>query len=450
MTGSEPLQRSAARAATSSHRASAWAALRVLGSTAESRLVGFTAFVMGMALVTFPAAAGVIMGTRDYSLSGIQYGDLVLPELGAAILAALTGFGLARRHPTRFAYRVGVSFSLLSMVLLLATAPVESRHSLTFPILLAAGTCLGAGFGLAVPVLMAYARFLHATNEDSSVLVLNALLALGAIIAPAIAVGFARLDWWWGLPVFVGVAHVSQLLLSGRLPTYAGASRRHAAQSRKRTLRFLLYAVFAMLYAISAAIIVVWCQLKVASQPATAVPAQLTAAVRPAGDPHALSTSLALAALWGGLLVTARVIYAAADRWLAGPWRIACYFVPIIVLGALIATGVVDSFHELAVIAVFGLAVVGCAALLPLRMSFNHWDVVAITAALAGGMAAYQLAYGFMADGLRPSPGAGPGVGPIFAIAGAVGILMAILSVAAIRHRPAGLPAATPPTGRAR
>ena len=425
-----------------------WEAVRRLGSTAESRLVGFTAFVMGMALVTFPAAAGVIMGTRDYSLSGVQYGELVLPELVTAILAALTGFGLARRHPTRLAYRFGVSFSLLSMVLLLATAPVESRHSLTFPILLAAGACLGAGFGLAVPVLMAYARFLHATNEDPSVLVLNALLALGAIIAPAIAVGFARLDWWWGLPVVVGVAHAIQLLLSGHLPTYAGASRGHGAKSSKRTLRFLLYAVFAMLYAISAAIIVVWCQLHVEGSPPTANPAQLTAAIRPAGDPHALSTSLALAALWGGLLVTGRVIYAAADRWLAGPWRVVCYFVPIAVLGALIAAGVIDSIHELAVIAVFGLAIVGCSALLPLHMSFNHWDVVAITAALAGGMAAYQLAYGFMVDGLRPSPGAGPGVGPIFAIAGAVGVLMAMLAIAAIRHRPTG-PAEAKAPGRA-
>ncbi len=430
--------------------ASPWAALRELGSTAESQLVGFTAFVMGMALVTFPAAAGVIMGTRDYSLSGVQYGELVLPEVAAAIVAALTGFGLARRRPTRLAYRIGVTFSLLSMVLLLATAPVESTHSLTFPILLAAGACLGAGFGLVVPVLMAYARFLHATNEDPSVLALNALLALGAIIAPAIAVGFARLDWWWGLPLLVGVLHVIQLLLSGHLPTYAGAAPGWAGQSRKRTLRFFLYAVFAMLYAITAAIIVVWCQLKIASPPTTAIPAQLTAAFRPAGDPHALRTSLALAALWGGLLVAGRVIFAAADRWLAGPWRVACYFVPIVIFGALIAAGVLSGVRELAVIAVFGLAIVGCSALLPLRMSFNHWDVVAITAALAGGIAAYQLAYGFMSDGLRPRPGAGPGVAATFAIAGAVGILMAIISIAAIRHQPARPAEATAPGLRPR
>ena len=100
---------------------------------------------MGMALVTFPAASGVIMGSRDFALSGAQYGDLVLPEVVAAILAALTGFGLRRRRPTRLAYRIGVSLSLLSMILLLATAPVEASQSVTFPILLAGGALLGAG-----------------------------------------------------------------------------------------------------------------------------------------------------------------------------------------------------------------------------------------------------------------------------------------------------------------
>jgi MFS family permease len=425
-----------------------WEALRRLGSTAESRLVGLTAFAMGMALVTFPAASGVIMGSRDFALSGAQYGDLVLPEVVAAILAALTGFGLRRRRPTRLAYRIGVSLSLLSMILLLATAPVEASQSVTFPILLAGGALLGAGFGFTVPVLMAYARFLHATDEDPSLLVLNGLLAVGAILAPAIALGFAQIGWWWGLPVVVGAMHVVQLSLSGKLPAHAGASPGPPAHSRKRTVRFLSYAVFAMVYATSAAIIVIWCQLKVASRPSTVVPAQLTAAIRVGGDPLNLRTSLVLAALWGGLLVLGRVIYAAADRWLAGPWRLACYLTPLVVFGALVAAGVISSHRELAVIAVFGLAVAGCAALLPLRMSFHHLDVVAITAALAGGMVAYQLAYGFMVDGARPSPGPGPNVGLFFALASLVGVVMATLAIAAIRHRPAGRAAATAP-GRA-
>lgn len=422
-----------------------WEAIRRLASTRESRLVGLTAFAMGMALVTFPAASGVIMGSRDFALSGVQYGELVLPEAVVAILAALTGFGLRRRHPTRLAYRIGVSLSLLSMLLLLATAPVEGSQSVTFPILLAGSALLGAGFGFTVPVLMAYSRFLHATDEDPSLLVLNGALALGAILAPAIAVGFAHIGWWWGLPVVVGALHVVQLSLSGHLPANAGAPPEPRAHSRKRTVRFLAYAVFAMVYATSAAIIVIWCQLKIASPPPTVVPAQLTAFITVAGEPITLRTSLILAALWGGLLVFGRVIFAAADRWLTGLWRLACYLVPLVVFGALIAAGVLSSHHEIAVIAVFGLAVAGCSALLPLRMSFHRLDVVAITAALAGGMAAYQLAYGFMIDGARPHPSPGADVGLLFALASLVGVVMAILAIAAIRNRPPGHAGATAP-----
>ena len=263
-----------------------WAAVRRLSSTAESRLVGLTALVQGMALVTFPAASGIIMGSRDYALSGVQYGELVLPGLATAILASLTGFGLARRRPTRLAYRIGVALSLLSIALLLATAPVEGQQAFTFPMLLTASAFLGAGFGLIFPIVMAYSRFLHATHEDPSLLVLNALLALGALIAPAIAVGFAQLDWWWGLPSLVAVLLIILLLLSGRLPSHVGSAPGPAAQSRKRTVRFFLYAVFAMVYAVCAAIIVVWCQLKMPSAPTSPAPAQLTAAVTPGRAPR--------------------------------------------------------------------------------------------------------------------------------------------------------------------
>jgi MFS family permease len=425
------------QAATGPGGVGLWAAVRKLSSTAESRLVGLTALVQGMALVTFPAASGIIMGSRSYALSGVQYGELVLPGLATAILASLTGFGLARRRPTRLAYRIGVALSLLSTALLLATAPVEGQQAFTFPMLLTASALLGAGFGLILPIVMAYSRFLHATDEDPSLLVLNALLALGALIAPAIAVGFAQLDWWWGLPSLVAALLIILLLLSRRLPSYVGPSRGPAAQSRKRTLRFFFYAVFAMVYAVCAAIIVVWCQLRMPSVPTSPAPAQLTAAVRLGGHPDPLRSSLVLAALWGGLLVAARVAYAGVDRWLVGVWRLACYVLPMLVLAALVAAGLLTRHRELAVVAVFLVAILGSTALLPLRLNFSRRDVIAITAALAGGMAAYQLAYGFMADGLRPARLAGQDFIPIFVTAALVGIIMAATTIATMHQRQA-------------
>src|SRR5262245_5010794 len=69
-----------------------------LAPTLESRIVGVAALVEGFVLVTFPSASAIITGSDYYGMAGPLYGELVLPELATAILASLTGFGLARRH----------------------------------------------------------------------------------------------------------------------------------------------------------------------------------------------------------------------------------------------------------------------------------------------------------------------------------------------------------------
>src|SRR5260370_38941539 len=109
-------------------------------------------------------------------MSGEIYDDMILPAAAAAIVASLTGFGLARRDTTRHAYRTGLSLSLLSMVLLLASGVVRADPAAAMPLMLVGSVCLGAGFGLAVPVLTAYARFLNPATEHSNVVVLHALL----------------------------------------------------------------------------------------------------------------------------------------------------------------------------------------------------------------------------------------------------------------------------------
>ena len=52
----------------------------------------------------------------------------------------------------------------------------------------------------------------------------------------------------------------------------------------------------------------------------------------------------------------------------------------------------------------FGLAGLGCSALLPLTISFGHGELMAMSASVAGGVIAfYQLGYGIAAFGAGPS-----------------------------------------------
>jgi hypothetical protein len=129
-------------------------------------------------------------------------------------------------------------------------------------------------------------------------------------------------------------------------------------------------------------------------------------------------------------------MFAAIDRWQSAPARVAGYLLPIAVLGALIAVGVVSHHLGLATLAVFVAAGLGCSALLPLNISFTQKDVTAISAALAGGVIAYQLAYGIVAMGLRPPASDGISALPVFAAAALSGLVLSGLAFAVVRGRP--------------
>jgi MFS family permease len=412
---------------------------RSLFATAESRLVCATAVVEGFVLVTFPAASAIMTGRSHFDIVGTAYGELVIPELVAAILASLTGFGLARRHASKLAYILGLCLGLAASGLLIASSQVERDHSLAFPLLLAASACIGAGFGMTVPVLLAYSRFLHACAEDVSVLGINALIAVGALIAPGVATAFVDMGRWLGLPALSAALLIVLLLRSNCLPRHVGAPQRPRRQAFTCTVQFLLYAVFAMAYAICAAVLVIWSELRVATPPGVLTPAQLTAAVHTSSTAPALHASIAFATFWGATLAAGRVALAIIDRWPSQLARMAGYLVPIVVLAILMAIGVFTHHLGLSTFAVFILAALGCSALLPLTFSFTQRDVTAISAALAGGVIAYQLAYGMVAGGLRPHQASGAGALAMFGGMAVIGLVVSGLSFLIVRSRP-GMP----------
>ena len=105
--------------------------------------------------------------------------------------------------------------------------------------------------------------------------------------------------------------------------------------------------------------------------------------------------------------------------------------------------------HEAAAgIALFGLAGLGCPALLPLTISFGVKDLTAISAAMAGGVIAfYQLGYGIAAFGVGPLQKAGVSLPAIFGGTAFVALALAILSFV-VAHRPAGGSPAPAQAGR--
>jgi MFS family permease len=383
----------------------------------QSGVVYGAAAVQGIVLVTFPAASTIFTDPARYDLSSTQYGTLFLPQVILAILTSLLGAGLTRRVGTKPLYLIGLASGLLAMVLLLISQAFLSDKTVAYALLLAATACVGAGFGLTVPALNSLTAAFHPDRVNASVLVLNAVLGLGTVLAPVFVAIFVGLGFWQGLPVTSAVLLVGLLAVSLRLPLNTGLAE--GAQPSRSTsalpARFWVYAAFAVLYGACETINGNWAQLDMTSV-------------------HGASTtqaSLALTAFWA--MVTLGRILFAAIREKFPPAR-TFHLLPFVLAAVFVVIALLPKDSPGWAVAAFGLAGLGCSALLPLTISFGQKEMVAISAAVAGGIiACYQLGYGIAAFGVGPLLDAGVKLPTIYATAAAVAAAMGLLSFAVTR-----------------
>ena len=203
-----------------------------MATSAETRVVNAAGVVQGIALVTFPAASTILTDPDEYDLSSSQYGALFLPQVVTAIVAALLGASLGKRFGTKRVYLAGLCAGLVSMTLLLASAAVAGDSG-AYPLLLLATATLGAGFGLTVPALNTLTADFHRDAPDRAVLVLNALLGFGTVLAPVFVAIFDGLGAWWGLPLASAILLTVLVLVSARLPLEVRADTQPASQTAR-------------------------------------------------------------------------------------------------------------------------------------------------------------------------------------------------------------------------
>jgi len=387
-------------------------------ATQTERTVVYAAgVVQGIALVTFPAASTILTDPSEYDLSNTQYGILFLPQVVTAIAGALLGAGLSGRFGTKRVYLVGLAASLVSMVLLLVSSFLTDDQSLAYGLLLLATTSLGAGFGFAVPALNTLTAAFNPTAVSRSILVLNALLGLGTVLAPVFVAIFDGLGFWWGLPLLSASLLVVLIVVSVGLPLQTQASRTSSKPARLEIpRRFWVYAGFAVLYGICETINGNWSQLDMKDLGASTTQA-----------------SLALTAFWG-MVTVGRILFAALQR--VVPPRLTYHVLPFFLAGVfgLIAL-LPDDDPGLGILS-FGLAGLGCSALLPLTISFGQRELTAFAAAAAGGVIAfYQLGYGIAAFGVGPLVDSGVELSTVYALAAIVAAAMGAWSFAVTGRR---------------
>jgi fucose permease len=341
--------------------------------------------VQGLALVTFPAAGVIFTRADGYGLSSTEYGAMFLPQAVTAIGASLLGASLNRFLGLKRIYLLGLAADLLAMALLVASRFMTGIHTLAYGVLLAATASLGIGFGLTVPAVNTLAAGFFPQKVDSAILVLNAVLGLGTALAPVLAALFVGLGVWWDLPVLVGVGILGLLTFSLRLPLELGPAGADVQAQRGRTLipaRFWVFAGFALLYGIVETMNGNWATLYMTQD---------------LGASAALA-SLALTVFWG-TVTGGRVLFAAVAKWL--PERATYCVLPCVVAVAFVVMALLPKNQPVLGIVAFGIAGLGCSALLPLTISFGEEALTTIAPSVAGGLLAfYQVGYGIAAFGV--------------------------------------------------
>jgi fucose permease len=368
--------------------------------------------VQGLALVTFPAAGTVLTSPQHYGLSSTEYGSMFVPQAVMAIAASFLFAGLSRRLDLKRIYLLGLTANLVSMALLFLSQFFISDGRTAYSVLLLATASLGIGFGLTVPALNTFTAAFFPEKIDSAVLVLNALLGLGTVLAPVFVAVFIGLGIWWGLPLLAVVLLLALLLFSLSLPLRTGADTVQGEKAKTAVpARFWIFAAFALLYGTCETLNGNWATLYLSQRLGST----------------AATASLALMAFWG-MATTGRVLFAAIAKWWP-PGRTYRLLPFVIALGFAVIAHLPVGSSLLGILA-FGLTGLGCSALLPLTISFGQEDMRTIASSVAGGLIAfYQMGYGIAAFGVGPLEDyAGLSLNSLFGFASVAALLLAALS----------------------
>ena len=391
-----------------------------MASKQETTAVFTAGIVQGIALVTFPAAGAIFTSPDYYGLSSTAYGAMFLPQAIMAIAASLLGTGLTRRWGIKRVYLVGLIANLAAMVLLVLSQFVMSNQPLAYGMLLLATTCLGVGFGLTVPSLNTFAAAFFPQKVDRAVLNLNALLGLGTALAPVFVAIFVGFWVWWGLPVLVAVLLLGLLAFSLPLPLQGAAMAPAAPGQPSKTIRptrFWIFAAFALLYGIVETMNGNWATLYMTTDLAAST----------------AIASLALTAFWG-MVTVGRVLFAAIEKQL--PERRTYHILPFVAAAAFVVIALLPVDKPYLGVFAFGLAGLGCSALLPLTISFGQKELTVMATAVAGSLIAfYQMGYGLAAFGVGPlQEYTGLSLSAIYGLASIVALALAVLSFVVVRR----------------
>ena len=388
-----------------------------------------SAIAEGAAVTTYATYSRILASKAAVDLTVAQYSMVFLPELIAAIAGGLLAVRASRRMSTKLLFILGLVSILTSASVLIVSAAVLGLTGADFPLLLVSSAFLGAGFGLAFPALMTYAVVLNPRRPDVSVLVLNALLVLGAVAGPVVVFAFALGSFWWDTIVLI-LLTAALIAASVRLPPAGSAEASKLHLNLRIPARFKAYGILVIFFSSSAILLVAWSQPDAMRPPAA----------------HLTFAALLLGVFWAALVMAARVLFAALDR------RPSLQAVGVALFVMLAASGIISLMlgaYTPARISIYILAALSCAAFLPLEPGPGGEHVTITAVAFLGGVAVlYPFLLGISRVFLMIMRHAGLSLLMSYAVIGAFGLLVSLLMLSILLRTQSLHPAAETPMTR--
>jgi MFS family permease len=298
------------------------------------------------------------------------------------------------------------------MALLILSAFITDEKTAAFVLLLLATASLGAGFGLTVPALNTLAAALHPAGVDRAILALNALLGLGTVLAPLFVAPALRRPLRPPRLLVGDAGHLRGALGRPRRRERAASTPSRRAQSRRRTGCQR-----------DPGPVLDLCGVRRALRHLRDGQRKLVAG----GDDERVGRVhrgrvARLTAFWA-MVTIGRVVFAAVQEWI--PSRMTYRVLPFVLAGAFVVVALLPNDKPALGVLAFGLAGLGCSALLPLTISFGQGELKDFSARVAGGVIAfYQVGYGVAAFGVGPLLAGGVSLPQIYAAAAVIAAIL--------------------------
>ncbi|MGX1930978.1 MFS transporter [Flagellimonas sp. 2504JD4-2] len=164
--------------------------------------VYFSGFLVGVALVLFPAAGNLFVDNTFHGFSSAQYGSIFIPQIAFAIVSSLSAPKIAECIGMKKIMLYGL-FSLFLSMFLLFTSNWLMEGTLDYWVILLATTFIGTGFGFTITALNPFAYNLFPGKETSAVTAMHIMLGLGTASSAILLNTFMNLGFWWGAPALV-------------------------------------------------------------------------------------------------------------------------------------------------------------------------------------------------------------------------------------------------------